>query len=72
MNDVRKSKREKLQVMAMNIRRIEARIAEIKSKLPLEINSGSKKLMQSSLKINKELLDKMKEEYWREEGYEHG
>jgi hypothetical protein len=67
MTKLKQTKKEILQGQAQNIKNVEARIKELEDVLRVESNIPKKILMQHSLKVNKEILKQMKEEYWKED-----
>lgn len=61
------SKRERLQILAIQIKTVEVRIAELEKALVIESDVGTKDLMRKSRKAAQEMLAVMKEKYWSEE-----
>lgn len=60
------SKREQLELQALQIKNVELRIAELEVAIKLETNMGQKMLLQHSRATNKEILQQMKDAYWDE------
>jgi hypothetical protein len=58
------TKKERLQIMAENIKMVEIRIADLVLRLKQESNVLLKLDMQQSLKTNRVMLKELKEQFW--------
>lgn len=61
------TRREKLQIQAENIKMVEIRICELMKQLRIESDPILKRDMQDSLKTNRKMLQRLREEYWKDE-----
>lgn len=66
-----RQERERIEALSKSIKGIEKRISDLTRDVKNESNVRKKKSMQDSLRVNKAILEQLKQAFWRDDEKEY-